>query len=284
MAEETGTPQEQEAPPTPPAKAAPAKPEPKAAAPPRELPSEEEIAAWIQGADLPSLANLFNNLIIKKYDALVMQIKKAELVPQHWQVIASTEAPDEAAFDSLPAVAIRVMGPPPTSGTRDAFVELVMEEGCRHFEAVVAIGESDGDRFESICASTREDGAFIEAGENDNLIVQKLEADPDAFGIFGFSFLDQNINKIQGSMMNGVEPTFDNIAFGDYPVSRSLYFYVKNAHLDLVPGIAEFVAEFTSEDAWGPFGYLADKGLIPLPDHDRAAMAESANSATPLSM
>ncbi len=185
---------------------------------------------------------------------------------------------------SLPAVAIRVMGPPPTSGTRDAFVELVMEEGCEHFEAVTMIEESDEERFESVCASIREDGAFIEAGENDNLIVQKLEADPDAFGIFGFSFLDQNINKIQGSMMDGVEPTFDNIATGDYPVSRSLFFYVKNAHIGVVPGIAEYVAEFTSDDAWGPFGYLADKGLIPLPDHDRAAMAASANSATPLSM
>ncbi len=185
---------------------------------------------------------------------------------------------------SLPAVTIRVMGPPPTSGTRDAFVELVMEEGCAHFEAVAMIEELDEDRYESICASIREDGVFIEAGENDNLIVQKLEADPDAFGIFGFSFLDQNINKIRGSMINGVEPTFDNIATGDYPVSRSLFFYVKNAHIGVVPGIAEFVAEFTSEDAWGPFGYLADKGLIPLPDDDRAAMAASANSATPLAM
>ena len=185
---------------------------------------------------------------------------------------------------SLPAVAIRVMGPPPTSGTRDAFVELVMEGGCEHFEAVARIGESDEARFEQICASIREDGAFIEAGENDNLIVQKLEADPDAFGIFGFSFLDQNIDKIQGSMVNGVDPAFDNIAAGDYPVSRSLYFYVKNAHISVVPGIAEFVAEFTSEDAWGSFGYLADKGLIPLPDDERAQMARSANAATPLSM
>ncbi len=185
---------------------------------------------------------------------------------------------------SLPAVAIRVMGPPPTSGTRDAFVELVMEEGCEHFEAVAMIGQSDGDRFGRICASIREDGAFIEAGENDNLIVRKLEADADSFGIFGFSFLDQNIDRIQGSKVNGVDPTFDNIAAGDYPVSRSLYVYVKNAHIDVVPGIAEFVAELTGEDAWGPFGYLADKGLIPLSDDERSAMAESANAATPLSM
>ncbi len=206
----------------------------------------------------------------------------AEVPDAHGDIVANPYAMWSEIDDSLPAVAIRVMGPPPTSGTRDAFVELVMEEGCGHFEAVAMIEESDEDRFESICASIREDGAFIEAGENDNLIVQKLEADPHAFGIFGFSFLDQNINKIQGSMMNGVEPTFDNIASGDYPVSRSLYFYVKNAHLDLVPGIAAFVAAFTSEDAWGPFGYLADKGLIPLPDGERAAMAASANAATPL--
>ncbi|MDE0415611.1 MAG: substrate-binding domain-containing protein [bacterium] len=208
----------------------------------------------------------------------------AEVPDANGNIVANPYTMWSEINHSLPAAAIRVMGPPPTSGTRDAFVELVMEQGCEHFEAVAVIEESDEDRFESICASVREDGAFIEAGENDNLIVQKLEADPDAFGIFGFSFLDQNINKIQGAVMNGVEPTFDNIAFGDYPVSRSLYFYVKNAHLDLVPGIAEFVAEFTSDDAWGPFGYLADKGLIPLPDHDRATMAETANSATPLSL
>ena len=208
----------------------------------------------------------------------------AEVPDGNGTIVANPHEMWSEIDDSLPAVAIRVMGPPPTSGTRDAFVELVMEEGCRHFEAVAVIEEADENRFESICASIREDGAFIEAGENDNLIVRKLEADPDAFGIFGFSFLDQNIDKIQGSMVNDVEPTFDNISSGDYPVSRSLYFYVKNAHLDLVPGIAEFVAEFTSEDAWGPFGYLADKGLIPLSDADRAAMATSANAATPLNM
>ena len=235
------------------------------------------------------------------YDGIVLGNSRSSgklsvSVPDLWLALAA-EVPDSQGNivanpytmwseidDGLPAVAIRVMGPPPTSGTRDAFVELVMEEGCGHFEAVATIEESDEDRFERICASIREDGAFIEAGENDNLIVQKLEADPESFGIFGFSFLDQNIDKIQGSMMNGVDPTFDNIAAGDYPVSRSLYFYVKNAHIDVVPGIAEFVAEFTSEDAWGTFGYLADKGLIPLSDEERAAMAESANTATPLSM
>ena len=208
----------------------------------------------------------------------------AEVPAADGNIVANPYAMWSDIDPGLPNVAIRVMGPPPTSGTRDAFVELVMEKGCKVFEAVAAIKETDKGRYEGICASIREDGAFIEAGENDNLIVQKLEADPDAFGIFGFSFLDQNKDRIQGSKVGGADPTFDNIAMGDYPVSRSLYFYVKHAHIGVVPGIREYVKEFTSEDAWGPFGYLADKGLIPLPDDERAAMAASARAATPFSM
>ncbi len=217
-------------------------------------------------------------------------------IPQLWLALAA-EVPDGMGGivanpyamwsdidPGLPAVAIRVMGPPPTSGTRDAFVELAMEKGCQAFDTVAAIQERDADRYERICAAIREDGAFVEAGENDNLIVQKLAADADAFGIFGFSFLDQNRDKLQGSRVGGVAPTFDNIATGAYPISRSLYFYVKNAHIGVVPGIREYVREFTGEDAWGPFGYLADKGLIPLPDSERAAMAASARAAAPLGM
>jgi phosphate transport system substrate-binding protein len=138
--------------------------------------------------------------------------------------------------------------------------------------------------MEAVCATMREDGAFVEAGENDNLIVQKIEANPDAFGIFGFSFLDQNLDKLQGSMINGEEPTFENIAAGAYPVSRSLFFYVKNAHVDVIPGIKEYVDEFTSEAAAGEAGYLSDKGLIPLPDDEREAVREQALSFTPLTM
>jgi phosphate transport system substrate-binding protein len=185
---------------------------------------------------------------------------------------------------ALPNYAIRVLGPPPTSGTRDAFVELAMDGGCKQFEDVAALKESDEDRFETICQSIREDGAFVEAGENDNLIVQKLEADAQSFGIFGYSFLAQNEDKLQGSMIAGVNPTFDDIASGDYPISRSLFFYVKTAHIGVVPGIDEYVAEFTSEDAWGPFGYLAEKGLIPLPDDERAKVAADAQSHANLSM
>jgi phosphate transport system substrate-binding protein len=124
--------------------------------------------------------------------------------------------------------------------------------------------------------------AYIEAGENDNLIVQKLVANPKALGIFGYSFLDQNADKIQGLKIGGVEPTYDSIASGDYPISRSIFFYVKNAHVGTIPGMKEYVTEFTSDKAWGPEGYLADKGLIALPDDQRKAMAKSAQALTPM--
>jgi phosphate transport system substrate-binding protein len=151
----------------------------------------------------------------------------------------------------LPDVRIEVLGPPPTSGTRDAFVELAMEGGCKSVPWIKALKSTDGDSYKSICHTIREDGAFVEAGENDNLIVQKLEANPNAFGIFGFSFLDQNSEKVKGAMVDGVEPTFDAIAEGDYPVSRPLYFYVKKVHVDVIPGLRGFLREFTSERAWG---------------------------------
>ena len=185
---------------------------------------------------------------------------------------------------SLPARKIEVLGPPPTSGTRDAFVELAMEGGAKKFDMLSAMRKEDKKAFKAVAHSIREDGAFVEAGENDNLIVQKLEANPDAVGIFGFSFLDQNADKMQGAMVDGIEPTFENIAAGDYGVSRSLYFYVKKEHVGVVPGISDFVAEFTSEKAWGPEGYLVDKGLIPLPDEDRKNVRASSMNLSPLSM
>lgn len=183
---------------------------------------------------------------------------------------------------SLPAVKIEVLGPPPTSGTRDAFVELAMEAGADEFELLRDLKKSDGNAYKSAAHSVREDGAYIEAGENDNLIVQKLEANPDALGIFGFSFLDQNADKLQGSTVGSVEPTFENIAEGSYGISRSLYFYVKNAHVGKVPGITEFLSEFTSEQAFGEFGYLTDKGLIPLSDAEREKVRAETLALTPL--
>lgn len=185
---------------------------------------------------------------------------------------------------SLPAIKIEVLGPPPTSGTRDAFVELAMEGGCKKFDFIKAMKKEDSKAYKGVCHTLREDGAYVEAGENDNLIVQKLEANPSALGIFGFSFLDQNSDKVQGSKVDGVEPTFDAIADGSYPVSRPLYFYAKKAHIGSIPGIEEFLAEFTSEQAWGEEGYLSDRGLIPMPTEERQQFADDVKSLNSLSM
>ncbi len=179
---------------------------------------------------------------------------------------------------TLPANKIEVLGPPPTSGTRDAFVELVMDKGCKEFDAVKELEKSDEKKAKAVCQTVREDGAYIEAGENDNLIVQKLVANPNALGIFGYSFLEENLDKIQGETINGIAPTFETIADGKYPVARPLFFYVKKAHVGVIPGIKEYIAEFTSDKAMGDEGYLSTKGLIPLPAAKRKQVAADANS------
>lgn len=175
----------------------------------------------------------------------------------------------------LPDDPIEVLGPPPTSGTRDAFVELAMEGGCKKTPWLAAMKKSDKQDFKAICHTIREDGLYIEAGENDNLIVQKLQANPRALGIFGFSFLDQNADTVHGASIESVGPDFESIADKSYPISRPLYFYVKKAHVGVVPGIQDFINEFTSEKAWGEEGYLADKGMIPLPIKQRKATAKN---------
>lgn len=218
---------------------------------------------------------------------------------------------------ALPATKIEVLGPPPTSGTRDAFAELALEGGARKVDDIKTLRKLKADQKEEIAAlvkklgaeaawaavvekkgakakgkdvvkiigrSVREDGAYIEAGENDNLIVNKLVANPNALGIFGFSFLDQNSDKVQGSVIDGKAPTFDAIAGGDYKVSRPLYFYVKKAHIGVVPGIEEYLNAFVSEDAIGPDGYLIDKGLIPLSEDKFEELAESAKSLKSLEL
>jgi len=186
--------------------------------------------------------------------------------------------------EDLPDIEIEVLGPPPTSGTRDAFAELALEGGCKEFPWVAALKKSDKHTYKEMCHSVREDGAYIESGENDNLIVQKLESNPDALGVFGYSFLEQNAEAVQGSMIDGNEPTFETIADGSYPVSRPLYFYVKKAHVGVIPGVAEYLAEFTSEASWGEEGYLADKGMIPLGDEERATIGEAVSSMEPLDL
>ncbi|HEV8242272.1 MAG TPA: substrate-binding domain-containing protein [Thermoanaerobaculia bacterium] len=182
---------------------------------------------------------------------------------------------------SLPDRKIEVLGPPTTSGTRDAFIELVMEEGCSTFSWVKALKESDEKRYKGICDALREDGAYVDAGENDNLIVQKLGANANALGIFGYSFLDQNRDKLQGSLVENVEPTFDAIAARRYPVSRELFIYVKRAHVDSVPGIREFVGEFVADDAVGEDGYLGQIGLIPLPAAELGRARQTAAALAP---
>lgn len=165
---------------------------------------------------------------------------------------------------ALPADRIEVLGPPPTSGTRDAFVELVMEAGCSTFPWIKSLKDVDEARFKKVCDTVREDGVYIEAGENDNLIVQKLVANPKLLGIFGYSFMEENAAQVQGALVDGVAPTFENISSGKYTVSRPLFIYAKKAHIGVIPGISEFLNEYVSARSMGDDGYLAAKGLVPL--------------------
>ncbi len=208
----------------------------------------------------------------------------AKEVPVHGKLVSNPYTRWSEVNPDLPSTKIEVLGPPPTSGTRDAFVELAMEGGAKQIPMLATLRKSDKKAFKRVAHAVREDGAYIEAGENDNLIVQKLETNPNALGIFGFSFLDQNGDKIQGSPMDGVPPTFENIAAGDYGVSRSLYFYVKKAHVGVVPGLQEFIVEFTSDKASGEEGYLADKGLIPLSDDEREVVRSASRKLELLEM
>ena len=235
------------------------------------------------------------------YDGIVLANSKAvspmELTRRDIFLALAREVPDPGGAESfvanpyttwkdvnpaLPDSKIEVLGPPPTSGTRDAFAELALEGGCKTFAWIKAMKKNDKKMYKSYCHSVREDGHYIEAGENDNLIVQKLTANPSALGVFGFSFLDQNSDKVQGSIVDGVAPTFEAISDGSYPVSRPLYFYVKNAHLDAIPGIREFVAEFMSDKASGAEGYLSEKGMIPMSTDERGELVPKVTSFSPL--
>lgn len=171
---------------------------------------------------------------------------------------------------SLPATKIEAYGPPPTSGTRDAFVEVAMEGGAKKFPCLKDLRSSDKNAFKVVSHTLREDGHWIDAGENDNAIVQTLGNTPTAIGIFGYSFLDQNMDSVKGANVDGIEPTFENIAGGDYGISRSLFFYIKTAKAKANSEVLDFALEFTADEAWGPGGYLEEIGLVPLPDAERA--------------
>ena len=182
----------------------------------------------------------------------------------------------------LPAIPIRVYGPPPTSGTRDSLNELMMTPGCEANAGMVAMKKANEAKYKAICNGIREDGAFIEAGENDNLIVQKLAANPNTVGFFGYSFLEENTAKLKGVAINGVQPTYATISSFKYPGARPLYIYVKNAHVRAIPAIRAYVAEFTKESAMGPNGYLKQLGLVAAPNGVRAKSQQAARNMTPV--
>ncbi len=183
---------------------------------------------------------------------------------------------------SLPNVKIEVLGPPPTSGTRDSFHELYMEVGAKKIAALKDMQKADAKGFEKLWKSLRKDGAFVEAGENDNVIVQKLEANKNAVGIFGYSFLEENASKLRGASINGVEPDYDTISGGKFPGARPLFFYVKKQHVGVIPGIAEFAAEYVSDKAMSKDGYLARKGLVALPKAEAEKVAAAVKAMKPL--
>lgn len=189
----------------------------------------------------------------------------AKTIPVNGKFIANPYKTWKDINPKFPNDKIEVLGPPPTSGTRDSFVELVMDKGCMQFQEISSLA---ADKRQAICQTMREDGAFIEAGENDNLIVQKLKANPKSLGIFGYSFLEENSNILYGLAIDNVKPDFDSIASGHYGIARPLYVYFKKEHFDLVSGLKEFMLEYASDQATGEDGYLVNKGLIPLPTAD----------------
>ncbi|TFI60062.1 phosphate ABC transporter substrate-binding protein [Sphingomonas parva] len=182
---------------------------------------------------------------------------------------------------SLPAIPIRVFGPPSTSGTRDSFAELILEKGCESDPAMKALKESDKDKHKDLCTKVREDGAWVDAGENDNLLVQKVTQDPGAVGILGYSFLEENADKVRGIPLNGIAPTAETISALSYPGARQVYVYAKGEHVNAVPGMKEFLAEYSK--AWGKGGYLERRGLIPSPADVQAKAVQAATQLTALS-
>lgn len=214
--------------------------------------------------------------------AQIFQALAAELPDGKGGLVANPNKKWSDIDKSLPDVNITAFGPPPTSGTRDAFVELVMHPGCEKTAGMDAVKKADEKKYAEACARMRQDGPFIEAGENDNLIVQRLESDPNSIGIFGYSFLYENEDKLKDIKIEGVEASFDTIKNGSYPVSRPLFIYIKNAHRDVIPGLKDFLKEYTSKEAMGEDGYLAERGLTPLDEDKRVAVEKAVMEAKKL--
>ena len=209
----------------------------------------------------------------------------ASEVPDGDKLVANPNKKWSDIDKSLPDTAITIYGPPPTSGTRDAFVELAMHKGCGGLDYFKKQkSELDKKAYKNLikekCTPMRQDGPFIEAGENDNLIVQRIEADPNSLGIFGYSFLYENQDKLQGVKISGTAPGFDTIADGSYGLSRPLFIYIKNPHRKVIAGMDEFIAEYTGDDAMGRDGYLHERGLVVLSEDELKAVQERAKKGT----
>ena len=226
-----------------------------------------EIQVGLDGIALASARDgITMNLTPKMvYEALAASPYGGEQTNETWSDVDA----------SLPNERILVYGPPSTSGTRDALKELILEAGCDTNPEMEALKEQDEDRHTAVCTEVRSDGAYVDQGEQDNLIVQKIEGNPNAVGIFGYSYLEENLDKVKGLSMNGVEPTYDNIASFEYPGARPLYMYVKKAHLDAIPGLKAYLAQWTQ--MWNRDGDLAQRGLVANPDD---VMARSMSAAT----
>ncbi|WP_372422781.1 substrate-binding domain-containing protein [Salinarimonas chemoclinalis] len=233
-----------------------------------------DITEALIGSDGLSLAHSVDADGMNLTKAQIFQALASE-VEVDGEIVANPYTRWNEIDSSLPDMEIVVLGPPPTSGTRDAFVELVMHEGCNEFETIAALEDADEDRWEEVCSRMRQDGPFVEAGENDNLIVQRLQQDTNALGIFGYSFLYENQDTLKAVSVEGVDPTFDTIADGSYSVSRPLFFYVKNAHRGVIPGLQEFVELYVSEDVMGSGGLLSERGMVPLPEARREQTREN---------
>ncbi len=211
-------------------------------------------------------------------DAKDLYLALAKEIPVNGALVANPNKTWADVNPKLPAVRIEVMGPPPTSGTRDAFAEMILEKGAEKIDFLKAMKEKDAEGFKKVAMSIREDGAWKDMGENDNLIVQALANSKDAFGVFGFSFFEENMDKLKAAKIGGKAPEIATIKDGSYPAARSLYFYVKKANLSLLPSLKGYMAEFVSPKAMGEKGYLISRGLIPLAQDELAKQTEVVNS------
>lgn len=250
----------------------------------REItPSEKELCAKNGVTDIAEIPLGYDGIVLaSKKGAPVLNLTKKQLFAALARQLPGKDGklaanPNQKWTDidpKLPDSAIVVYGPPPTSGTRDSFVEMVMEKGCAAFPEFVSQYPDEKERKKA-CGLLREDGKYVDSGEDDNIIVQKLVSDDKAIGVFGYSYYAENMSKIEVHTIEGVAPNADTIQSGKYGIARKLYVYLKKQHVGQVPGLLEFINELTSDNAIGKDGYLVAKGLLPLHDTDRKAMQAS---------